>query len=162
MAGMIDGGDDKAGIGERLGHIVMAGEVTVHAMRDDDERSSSRLIGQSFTPDRMIRLRFGSRWISPDGSGQGYHIAPVRAGPSASAGTSMKRKPAACASVAVRQRVIAVRNLAACIGGSPGLRRLNWRSAARGAKSAAGRRVSLSAKYSDHWTAERLPASNTS
>jgi hypothetical protein len=38
MAGMIDGGDDEAGIGERLGHIVMADEIAACAMRDDDER----------------------------------------------------------------------------------------------------------------------------
>jgi hypothetical protein len=38
IAGMIDGGDDKTGIGERLGRIVVVGEGTGHAVRDDDER----------------------------------------------------------------------------------------------------------------------------
>ncbi len=36
MARMIDLGDDEPGIGERLGHIVMADEVAARAMRDDD------------------------------------------------------------------------------------------------------------------------------
>jgi hypothetical protein len=62
----------------------------------------------------------GPRWISAVGSEQGYHIAPVRAGPSASARTSISRKPAACANVAMKQRAITTTNLAACIGGSPG------------------------------------------
>ena len=61
--------------------------------------SLSPLIGQSFAPDRVI----GPKRIFPDGSEQGYHIAPVRAEPPASAATSMNRKPAACASVAVRE-----------------------------------------------------------
>src|SRR5207302_815018 len=38
IAGMIDRSDDEAGIGERLGRIVMADEVAAPAMRDDDER----------------------------------------------------------------------------------------------------------------------------
>ena len=54
------------------------------------------------------------------GSQQGYHIAPLRSGASAAAGGSMKRKPTACASLAVRQRAIATSNLAECISGSPG------------------------------------------
>src|SRR5271170_5801444 len=76
----------------------------------------SPLIGQSFTPGKAMLPRS----ISPGGSEQGYHIAPLRAGPSASAGTSMEQKPAAWASVAVRQRAIVTRNLGACISGSPG------------------------------------------
>src|SRR5208282_2120860 len=35
---MIDGSDDKAGIGERLGRIVMADEGAAPAVRDNDER----------------------------------------------------------------------------------------------------------------------------
>src|SRR5438045_2176207 len=76
--------------------------------------SLSPVIGQSFVPGKVIPPRS----ISPGSSEQGYHIAPLRTGPSASAGTWMNRKPAACASVAARQRVIVPRSLAACIGGS--------------------------------------------
>ena len=35
---MIDRSDDKAGVGERLGRIVMADEVASPSMRDDDKR----------------------------------------------------------------------------------------------------------------------------
>jgi hypothetical protein len=42
---MIDGGDDKAGIGKRLGDIVMADEIAASAVRNDDEWSlSSRIV----------------------------------------------------------------------------------------------------------------------
>src|SRR5258708_37741588 len=76
--------------------------------------SLSPLTAQSFTPGR-VKL---PKTISPGGSEQGYHIAPLSAGPAASAGTSMNRKPAASASPAVRQRASATRNLAACISRS--------------------------------------------
>src|SRR5208282_427195 len=94
--------------------------------------SLSPLIGQSLTPGTAMLPRS----ISPGGSEQGDHIAPLRAGPSASAGTSMKRKPAACASVAVRQRTIVTRNLVACIRGSPGCALLqpNGSQSKKGAK----------------------------
>jgi hypothetical protein len=35
---MIDRGDDKAGIGQRLGRVVIVPELAAIAMRDDDER----------------------------------------------------------------------------------------------------------------------------
>jgi hypothetical protein len=38
IAGMIDGGDDKAGVGQRLGRIVKVDEVAAVAVRDDDQR----------------------------------------------------------------------------------------------------------------------------
>jgi len=38
---MIDGGNYKAGVGERLGRIVVANEGAVPAVRDDDERAVS-------------------------------------------------------------------------------------------------------------------------
>src|SRR3981081_19806 len=71
--------------------------------------------GQSITPGKVIL----PRRTSPGGSAQGHHNAPRRAGPPASAGISMNRKPAACATVAARQRAIATRNLFAHIGRSP-------------------------------------------
>src|SRR5262249_40461788 len=77
--------------------------------------SVSPLMGPSFPPGTAML----SRAISPGGAEQGYHIPPVRAGPAASAGTSMKRKPAACVRVVVRQRAMATRNVEACISGSP-------------------------------------------
>ena len=88
---MIDGSHDKAGVGERLGRIVMADEGTALPCETTTSGILSPLIGQSFTPGTAMLPRS----ISPGGSEQGYHIAPLRAGPSASAGTSMKRKPAA-------------------------------------------------------------------
>lgn len=44
---MIDGGDDKPGVRECLGGIVMADEGAAPAMRDDDQR-------QLVTTDRTI------------------------------------------------------------------------------------------------------------
>jgi hypothetical protein len=35
---MVDCGDDKAGIGERLGSVVMQDEVAAPAVRDDNKR----------------------------------------------------------------------------------------------------------------------------
>jgi hypothetical protein len=56
--------------------------------------------------------------IAAGGAPQGYHIAPVRAGPSASAGTSMSWKPAARAIVAAMEhKAITTTNLTACIVG---------------------------------------------
>src|ERR1700730_13649727 len=77
--------------------------------------SLSPLIGQSFTPGKMM----SPRSISPGGAVQGVHIAPFIAGPSASAGTSMKRNPAACANVAVIQRATATKNLTGCMSTAP-------------------------------------------
>src|SRR5258708_14247738 len=48
---------------------------------------------------------------SPDVWKQGYHIAPLRAGPSASAGISMNRRPAAGPGGAGGKRKIAAGNL---------------------------------------------------
>jgi hypothetical protein len=115
---MIDGGDDKAGIGKRLGDIVMADEVAASAVRNDDEWSLSPRIVQSLTPEMAMLPRS----ISRGGSEQGYQIAPLRAGPSASAGTSTKRKPAACAGIAASERAIATRKLPArakAVGNAP-------------------------------------------
>jgi hypothetical protein len=88
---MIDGSDDKAGIGERLSRIVMADEIAAPACETTTSGNLSPLIGQSITPG----IAMLPRSISRGGSEQGYQIAPWRAGPSASAGTSMNRKPAA-------------------------------------------------------------------
>src|SRR5262249_42170823 len=77
--------------------------------------SLSPLIGQSFTPGIVLP----SRTTSPGGSEHGDHIPPLRAGPSASAGTSMDRRPAACESAAGRHRAIATRNFEPCMRGSP-------------------------------------------
>jgi hypothetical protein len=38
LVSRVDGSDDKAGIGERLSRIVMAGEIAAPAVRDDDKR----------------------------------------------------------------------------------------------------------------------------
>src|SRR6266550_2751906 len=57
------------------------------------------------------------------GWAQGYHTAPLSAGPSVLAGISMARIPAPCASVAVRQRMIAPGHLQAYIGEPPAQRR---------------------------------------
>jgi hypothetical protein len=111
---MIDRGDDEAGVGERLGCVVMGPKAPPLPCETTTSGKFSPPIGQFSTPDTVIPPRS----ISPDGSEQGYHIAPLRPGPSASAGTSIKRKPAACASDGVRQRAIATRNLEERISGS--------------------------------------------
>src|ERR1700738_3441206 len=77
-------------------------------------------IGQSFTADSVSLPSF----TSAGGAEHGYHIAPVSAGPSVSAGTSMNRIPAACTSVAAKQSEIAKRNFTACIGGLLAVRRV--------------------------------------
>src|ERR1700749_4168392 len=55
--------------------------------------------GQSLTPGNVMVLR----WISPGGSAQGDQIAPLSAGPSTLAGTSINRNPAARAGAAAEQ-----------------------------------------------------------
>jgi len=107
IARMIDGSDDKAGIGERLGRIVMADQGAASAVRDNNER-------QLVATGRTI-LHPGTAMLPSSISLGGSEQAHRRP-----AGTSIKRKPAACAGVAVKQRAILRWNLAVCTTGSHG------------------------------------------
>src|SRR4051812_20148727 len=63
--------------------------------------------GQSFTPGKLALPRA----TAPAGCAHGYHAAPLRAGAPASAGISIARRPAACASVPARQNRIVLSHL---------------------------------------------------
>jgi hypothetical protein len=112
IARMTDGGDDEAGVGEGLGGVVMADEVAAPTMRDDDQR-------QLIAGDRAV-LNPGSVILptttSCGGIAQGDHTAPLIAGPSGSAGTSINPKPAASAAAAVSQMMAARTGLSGRMG----------------------------------------------
>jgi len=74
---MVDGGDDEAGIGERLGRVVMADEVAALTCEMTTRGSLSPSIGQSFTPGSVLLPTI----TSFGGVEQGDHTAPVNAGP---------------------------------------------------------------------------------